>query len=98
MEVTGAHPGDPLRRFHNHVVEKPQTGRYLCPRCDQRLQELVIEEPGSGTLTLDRCPCGHGLWFDAEELQQLLALYPPASGASRTIEYLNELFRKKSKT
>jgi len=92
MEVTGAHPSDPLRRFQNHVVERPRTGKHLCPRCDSSLQELVIEESPGCNLTLDRCPRGHGLWFDARELQELLALYPPDSGTSRTIESLNEVF------
>lgn len=115
MEVTGAHPSDPLLRFHSHVVQNPRTGKQLCPHCDQRLHEIEIDETareksrnqgestiGSGTmertLRLDRCPRGHGLWFDADELQELLALYSPDSGASRTIGYLNELFGKKSNT
>ena len=42
--------------------------KHLCPRCDARLDE--IHTPGN--LTLDKCPRGHGLWFDADELQQLL--------------------------
>jgi hypothetical protein len=98
MEVTGAYSSDPLRRFHNHLVDKPRTGKHLCPRCDRPLQELVIEESSGRPLTLDRCPRGHGLWFDADELQHLLALYPPASAASKTIEYLDGLFGKKLKT
>ena len=98
MKVTGAHPSDPLRRFHNHVVDKPRTGKHLCPRCDRPLEELVIEESPERSVTLDRCPRGHGLWFDADELQELLALYPPASGASKTIEYLDGLFGKNLKT
>jgi Zn-finger nucleic acid-binding protein len=56
------------------------------------LHELVIEEAGRPALTLDRCPQGHGLWFDADELQQLLSLYPADSGAGKTIDALNELF------
>ncbi|MGA2222309.1 MAG: zf-TFIIB domain-containing protein [Verrucomicrobiia bacterium] len=98
IQVTGAHPSDPMRRFHNHLVAKSRTGKHLCPRCDRPMQELVIEESVGRTLTLDRCPRGHGLWFDADELQELLALCPPAIGASKTIEYLNELFGKKSRT
>lgn len=97
MELTGADPDDPLRRFHNHVVHDPHTGKHLCPRCDRSLEELLIDESPGRALTLDRCPRGHGLWFDADELQQLLALYPPDNGASKTIRYLNELFGKEAK-
>ena len=38
-----------------------------------RLFAAVSEINVRGPLTLDRCPRGHGLWFDAEELEQLLA-------------------------
>jgi Zn-finger nucleic acid-binding protein len=119
MEATGAHPSDPLLRFHSHIVQNPRAGKNLCPRCDQRLHEIEIHdtdgeeyqnqaESKSATssmrvaearrLTLDRCPRGHGIWFDADELQELLALYPTDSGASRTVGYLNDLFGKKSNT
>ena len=43
--------------------------RHLCPRCDQQLLEVT----GPGNVLLDRCPRNHGLWFDADELEQLLA-------------------------
>jgi len=92
MEATGAHAEDPLRRFHTREAAQTVSKRHLCPRCDTALHELVIEEAGRPALTLDRCPKGHGLWFDADELQQLLAFYPADSGASKTIDALNELF------
>jgi uncharacterized protein len=97
MEIAGAHPSDPLERFRSHVVNEPRTGKHLCPRCDRPLEELVIDESTDRTLTLDRCLRGHGLWFDVDELQDLLALYPPDSGASKTIQHLNDLFGRKSK-
>ncbi len=92
MEATGAQPGDPLTQFHNHENSGTVSRRHLCPRCDQNLHELEIDVPGHTILTLDRCPRGHGLWFDADELQQLLALYPASSGAGKTIDALNEVF------
>ena len=92
METTGARPSDPLSQFHNHETSGSVSRRHLCPRCDQGLHELEIDAPGHPTLTLDRCPRGHGLWFDADELQQLLALYPASSAAGKTIDALNELF------
>ncbi len=114
MEATGAEPSDPLRRFPTHPATSLSPERHLCPRCDARLEELIVDGPADGTagsegrtsqskstsgnLTLDRCPRGHGLWFDADELQQLLSFYPAESSASRTIAYLNELFGKRSNT
>jgi Zn-finger nucleic acid-binding protein len=43
--------------------------QHLCPRCDRPLNEIEF----TGNLTLDQCPAGHGLWFDADELPTLLA-------------------------
>ena len=71
------------------VAAGPQ---HLCPRCDQRLREITLSPPGRAALTLDRCPRGHGLWFDAEELQAVLACFPPETGAGKAIKWLNDLF------
>lgn len=38
-----------------------------CPVCDQDL--VIVEADG---VELDVCAAGHGLWFDAGELQQIL--------------------------
>lgn len=46
--------------------------KHLCPRCDQSLREVIA----GSNITLDRCPHGHGLWFDADELQKLLGQFP----------------------
>jgi len=73
--------GGPLLGFQQ--LSGP-AGKHLCPRCDQRLCELTVDSD----LTLDRCPRGHGLWFDANELQQLLSKF------GRSIEHLNDIFGK----
>lgn len=68
----------------------PQAGRttrYLCPRCDQALQEFQRDK-----LLLDLCPRAHGIWFDAGELRSLLGQLPESSGARQTIDFLNEMF------
>jgi Zn-finger nucleic acid-binding protein len=96
MRATGAASDDPLLRFLEQAGA-PAVRQYLCPRCDRRLSEIVAQQ-GDKTLTLERCPQGHGLWFDAGELEQLLAMFPPASGAGRTIDFLHELFGSPSKT
>jgi Zn-finger nucleic acid-binding protein len=60
--------GSPLPDFQHQPGTVPAGKKHLCPRCDVPLEEIAA--PGS--LTLDKCPRGHGLWFDVDELQQLL--------------------------
>ena len=91
MRLTGAAANDPLLAFQNQAGATPRSRKHLCPRCDQTLREVAVPRPGAEALRLDRCPRGHGLWFDANELRQLLALFPPASGATHTIAFLNDI-------
>ena len=44
-----------------------------CPRCRVRMQH-VADPQQPEQIVLDRCPHGHGLWFDAGELEQLVDL------------------------
>jgi Zn-finger nucleic acid-binding protein len=97
MQQTGAKATDPLLKFQQQPGTQPKGRPHLCPRCDAALHEIQVAHAGAPTLTLDKCPRGHGLWFDDEELQQLLSLFPVESGAAKTIDYLNELFGNKSK-
>lgn len=61
--------GGALRELQHQTGAVPPGKEHLCPRCDAPLEEITA----SGNLTLDKCPRGHGLWFDADELRQLLA-------------------------
>jgi Zn-finger nucleic acid-binding protein len=97
MKRTGAQTTDPLLKFQNQPGTEPKGRPHLCPRCDTALHEIQVEHAGSSALTLDKCPRSHGLWFDDHELQQLLAMFPPESGAGKTIDQLNELFGVQSK-
>ena len=94
LQRTGARTDDPLLNSLDQPGTVPPGRKHLCPRCDKSLAEIQIRVPGQPELTLDRC-AGHGLWFDADELQQLLAMFPAASGASHTIAFLNEIFATK---
>jgi len=44
--------------------------RRKCPICFKKMQKVVVgsDEP---VLLIDRCPRGHGLWFDEGELQDI---------------------------
>src|ERR1017187_2509356 len=92
MTRTGAQTTDPLLKFQEQAGTEPKGRPHLCPRCDTPLHEIQVEHGGSPTLTLDKCPHGHGLWFDDHELQQLLAMFPAETGASKTVGQLNGLF------
>ena len=100
MSQIGAAANDPLLKFQQQTGVKPKGRPHLCPRCDAALREIQVGAATGGTpvqLTLDKCPRGHGLWFDADELQQLLSTFPTESGTAKTIDYLNELFSTESK-
>jgi uncharacterized protein len=97
MTQTGATRNDPLLRFQQKTGIRPKGRPHLCPRCDAALHEIQVEHAGSPNLTLDKCPRGHGLWFDDHELQQLLSMFPIKSGTAKTIDHLNDLFSTKTK-
>ena len=51
-----------------------------CPRCARRLREVSVGEHPA--VRLDRCPRGHGLWFDRGEMKTVIAQFEaPQSGA-----------------
>lgn len=92
VEQTGATADDALLRLLGAAGSPPRGRKSLCPRCDAPLREIGVPCPGNRELVLDRCPRGHGLWFDADELARLLELFPRQCGAHKTVEYVNELF------
>jgi Zn-finger nucleic acid-binding protein len=62
-----------LQDLENRLEKLPRAGpRRACPRCRGRM-ESVRAPQAPDTLILDRCPRGHGLWFDRGELEALLA-------------------------
>ena len=69
-----------------------QGARRRCPRCTTRMEQ--VQAPGNADVViLDRCPRGHGLWFDQGELAALLeALLGPADGAiARVRDFLGQV-------
>ena len=83
ITTTGSDIHDPFLRLLDQNGSPSEAARCLCPRCDRKLHEFTVNH-----LVLDRCPRGHGLWFDANELHQLLTEF----GASKTVAFLNDLF------
>jgi Zn-finger nucleic acid-binding protein len=42
-----------------------------CPLCDKRMAKVQVGS-ANPALVIDRCPKGDGLWFDRDELRQIL--------------------------
>lgn len=59
-------PPRPLGRLVLAVVDRADP-LLACPSCQRAMEPTSIHE-----VILDRCPAGHGVWFDAEELQAAL--------------------------
>ena len=95
LERTGADAHDPLLKFQQQESRRAKGRRLLCPRCHRRLVEIEVKGGTSPAIILNRCKRNHGLWFDQSELQQLLAMFPSASGASKTVAYLKDLLGKR---
>jgi Zn-finger nucleic acid-binding protein len=45
-----------------------RTGDRRCVRCSTKMKVASVQ-----TVDIDRCPRGHGHWFDANEIEALLA-------------------------
>jgi len=87
-ELAGVAPG-PLSAVLGAAVPGPR-GRRRCPRCRRRLRTVMIGEAAS--VRLDRCPLGHGLWFDAGELRTLISSF--ARGESGAVAaFLGDVLR-----
>jgi Zn-finger nucleic acid-binding protein len=43
-----------------------------CPLCDKRMKKVAVGS-SQPPVVIDRCPRGQGLWFDRDELRQVLA-------------------------
>jgi len=74
-----------------HAPEAPcQEQRFPCPICRKRMTKCAMEDP-LPVLIIDRCPSGHGLWFDAGELALLLSS-PLCKADSRVVSLVREMF------
>lgn len=60
-------------------------GERRCPRCPGKLRVVKLEG-----VELDRCPHGHGLWFDAKEIETLIAAFKEGE-EGRVAAFLGEL-------
>jgi len=60
-------------------------GERRCVRCSAKMRIVNLEN-----VEIDRCPRGHGLWFDRNEMESLLAAFKGADGGAMA-RFLGEL-------
>lgn len=63
-------------------------GERRCLRCSARMRIVTLQ-----TVDVDRCPRGHGLWFDRSEMESVIASFHEGAMA----RFLGELDPSKSK-
>ncbi len=61
-----------------------------CPICLKKMQKVVVAEENEPVI-IDRCPKGHGLWFERGELAQVLAL-GNFDKEKKIVKLLSEIF------
>ncbi|MFH1707682.1 MAG: zf-TFIIB domain-containing protein [Planctomycetota bacterium] len=86
--VAGSPGGDAVCGSIRPVVGS-QEARRPCPICRKEMEKILCGVPGS-ELKLDRCGGGHGLWFDRDELRDVIKLGVPVSNP--VLGLLNDIF------
>ncbi len=62
-----------------------------CVRCSARMDIVKVQD-----VDIDRCPQGHGLWFDKNEMESLIATHQGGDGGAMA-RFLGELRPGKAK-
>jgi len=78
---------DQLSRLHGASAGKlsaaigradgEKQGERRCVRCSKKMRIVAING-----VQIDRCPRGHGLWFDRSEMETLIASFKEGEGAA----------------
>lgn len=82
-----------LKLFDSFRETKPDKSHrnYRCPRCDRYMKEIVYDPNGGSELKIELCPRKDGIWFDADELQQLLEIKPNSIVAANAVRLLRQI-------
>lgn len=75
-ELAGVEAG-PMSRAIDGAGSGGRTKR-RCPRCPRRLKRIKVG--GDPAVELERCPWGHGLWFDAGEIGVVIRAFHVGEG------------------
>jgi len=74
----GVPPEELRRALEEAGPGAPSTRR--CPRCGKKLREFPLRSASGEAVILDRCPRGHGLWFDRGEIYRAVSLFAGEGG------------------
>jgi len=66
-----------------------------CPRCGKKMRGLTVCE--GNPVELDRCPRGHGIWFDRGELERFIGQCE-GGGEKAVAAFFADLFRDRLST
>jgi Zn-finger nucleic acid-binding protein len=69
-------------------------GNRKCPICDKKMEIIAIGN--NQPVHIDRCPQGHGLWFDRGELKDIIEIMGGLAD-SRVADLLRDIFGEKKK-
>ena len=86
--------GAGLRPDELLAPEKAETkAKRRCTICGRKMEKVWLGR--ENRVLIDRCPIGHGLWFDAGELQKVLReMCPPGSPAAQdVVTFLGDAFK-----
>ena len=72
-----------------HETDHPEK-HYKCPICSRRMEKVFVGD--TKEILIDRCTKGHGLWFDKDELHNVIKLSEGREG--KIVNLLKEMFRK----
>jgi len=67
---------DPLEAALANATN-PKSGDRCCVRCSGKMQVVTVQ-----SVEIDRCPRGHGNWFDRNEIETLVAANKEGSVAT----------------
>ena len=68
-----------------------EKGVRRCVRCSAKMRVVKLD-----AVEIDRCPRGHGLWFDRNEMESLLSAFQGGDGGAMA-RFLGELHPGKDK-
>jgi hypothetical protein len=75
---------------HGEPAGQSRERRYPCPICGTRMRKWSL---GDGLpIIYDKCPEGHGMWFDRGELRQVLRHGDDTPRAREVVALLNDMF------
>jgi Zn-finger nucleic acid-binding protein len=85
--MAGVEPG-PMSHALTQAASGAQSKRQ-CPRCGRNLRLVKIGEGKS--IEIDRCPAGHGYWFDPGEMRQLIEAFDQGEEGA-VAKFFKEMF------